>query len=40
MLKAVKNKVIYLKRIKFGNLTLEGMIPGEVKEIQREDIIM
>ncbi len=40
MLKAVKNKVIYLKRIKFGNLTLEGMIPGEVKEVQREDIIM
>ena len=40
MLKAVKNKVIYLKRVKFGNLTLDGMIPGEVKEIKREDIII
>lgn len=40
MLKAVKNKVIYLKRVKFGNLTLNGMIPGEVKEIKREDIII
>ncbi|WP_432204881.1 pseudouridine synthase [Cetobacterium somerae] len=38
MLKAVKNKVVYLKRVKFGNLTLDGMIPGEVKEIKREDI--
>ena len=40
MLKAVKNKVIYLKRVKFGNLTLDGMVPGEVKEIKREDIII
>lgn len=40
MLKAVKNKVIYLKRVKFGNLNLDGMIPGEVKEIKREDIII
>ena len=39
-LKAVKNKVIYLKRVKFGNLTLDGMVPGEVKEIKREDIII
>ncbi|MGL6065649.1 MAG: pseudouridine synthase [Cetobacterium sp.] len=38
MLKAVKNKVVYLKRITFGNLTLEGMNPGDVKEIFREDI--
>jgi 16S rRNA pseudouridine516 synthase len=38
MLKAVKNKVTYLKRVTFGNLTLEGMLPGEVKEIYREDI--
>ncbi|MGL4999177.1 MAG: pseudouridine synthase [Cetobacterium sp.] len=38
MLKAVKNKVVYLKRVTFGNLTLEGMLPGEVKEISREDI--
>ena len=40
MLKAVKNKVIYLKRVKFGNLNLDGMNPGEVKEIKREDIII
>lgn len=40
MLKAVKNKVIYLKRVKFGNLTLDGMSPGDVKEIKREDIII
>ncbi|MCQ8211618.1 rRNA pseudouridine synthase [Cetobacterium somerae] len=40
MLKAVKNKVTYLKRVKFGNLTLENMSPGEVKEIKREDIIL
>ena len=40
MLKAVKNKVTYLKRVKFGNLTLENMRPGEVKEIKREDIIL
>ncbi|MGL4641852.1 MAG: pseudouridine synthase [Cetobacterium sp.] len=38
MLKAVKNKVIYLKRVQFGNLTLDGMNPGDVKEIFREDI--
>lgn len=38
MLKAVKNRVTYLKRIKYGNLTLEGMSPGEVKEISREEI--
>ncbi|MGL5981779.1 MAG: 16S rRNA pseudouridine(516) synthase, partial [Cetobacterium sp.] len=38
MLKAVQNKVVYLKRITFGNLTLEGMNPGDVKEIFREDI--
>lgn len=39
MMKAVGNKVIYLKRIEFGNLTLEGMNLGDVKEIKREDII-
>ena len=40
MLKAVKNKVTYLKRIKFGNLTLDKMTPGEVKEINRDDIVI
>lgn len=39
MLKAVNNKVMYLKRIKFGNLVLENMEPGEVREIRREDIV-
>ncbi len=39
MLKAVKNKVIYLKRIRFGNLDLGDMKPGEVREIKKEDII-
>jgi 16S rRNA pseudouridine516 synthase len=38
MLKAVGNKVIYLKRVSFGNLSLEGMKIGEVKEIEVEDI--
>jgi 16S rRNA pseudouridine516 synthase len=39
MLKAVKNKVIYLKRIKFGNLELGNMLPGEVREIIKQDIL-
>jgi 16S rRNA pseudouridine516 synthase len=39
MLKAVKNKVIYLKRIKFGNLELGNMFPGEVREIIKQDIL-
>ena len=38
MLKAVGNKVIYLKRVSFGNLNLEGMKIGEVKEIGVEEI--
>ncbi len=38
MLKAVQNRVTYLKRIQFGNLTLGDMHPGEVREILREDI--
>ena len=38
MLKAVKNKVTYLKRVQFGNLTLDGMKPGEIREISRDDI--
>lgn len=37
---AIKNKVSYLKRVEFGNLTLEGMKPGELKEIFLEDIIL
>ncbi|SJZ90842.1 16S rRNA pseudouridine516 synthase [Cetobacterium ceti] len=39
MLRCVNNKVIYLKRVKFGKLSLDNMIPGEIKEIQKEDII-
>jgi 16S rRNA pseudouridine516 synthase len=38
MLKSVGNKVVYLKRVSFGNLNLEGMKVGEVKEITIEDI--
>ena len=34
MLKAVDNKVIYLKRIKFGNLELNDLKIGEVIEIK------
>ena len=39
MLKSVGNEVIYLKRIKFGNLSLGGMKPKEVKEIKLSNII-
>jgi len=37
---AIKNKVSYLKRVEFGNLTLEDMKPGELKEIFLDDIIL
>jgi len=37
---AIKNKVSYLKRVKFGNLTLKEMKPGELKEIFLNDIIL
>lgn len=33
MLEAVNNKVVYLKRVSFGNLVLGDMEPGEVREI-------
>ncbi len=39
MLEAVNNKVVYLKRISFGKLTLSDMELGEVREINIEDII-
>lgn len=39
MLKAVENKVVYLKRTKFGKLSLGELEKGEVKEIELEDII-
>ncbi len=39
MLEGVNNKVTYLKRIKFGNLELDNLELGEVKEINIEDII-
>ena len=39
MLEAVENKVVYLKRISFGNLKLNDMELGEVKEVNLEDII-
>ncbi len=37
---AIKNKVSYLKRVEFGNLTLEEMKPGELKEIFLDDILL
>lgn len=39
MLLAINNKVIYLKRESFAKLTLDNMIPGEVVEIQKQDIL-
>lgn len=39
MLEAVGNKVVYLKRISFGNLKLNDMELGEVREVNIEDII-
>ena len=33
MLKAVGNQVIYLKRIRIGDWTLDGLDPGEWKMI-------
>ena len=33
MLKAVGNQVIYLKRIRIGDWTLDGLKPGEWKMI-------
>ncbi|MGL5427059.1 MAG: pseudouridine synthase [Cetobacterium sp.] len=39
MLKAVNNEVLYLKRETFGKLTLDDMVPCEVREIERDDII-
>lgn len=39
MLEAVENKVVYLKRISFGNLKLNDMELGEVREVNIEDII-
>ena len=39
MLEAVGNKVVYLKRISFGNLKLNDMELGEVREVKIEDII-
>lgn len=39
MLEAVGNKVVYLKRISFGNLKLNDMELGEVREVNLEDII-
>ncbi|ADO82716.1 pseudouridine synthase [Ilyobacter polytropus] len=38
MLEAVGNKVIYLKRLSFGNLELGDLPLGEVKEVDLKDI--
>lgn len=39
MLLAVGNEVLYLKRVTFGKLTLGDMKPGEVIEIDRNDVM-
>lgn len=39
MIKAINNKVLYLKRIKFGNLELSNLPIGEVLEISKSDIV-
>ncbi|MBC2856049.1 MAG: pseudouridine synthase [Cetobacterium sp.] len=39
MLKAVGNRVDYLKRVKFGNIELGDMEPGEIRELKLEEII-
>lgn len=39
MMKSVENEVTYLKRVKFGKLELGDMTPGEVREIDLNDII-
>ncbi|MGL6064160.1 MAG: pseudouridine synthase [Fusobacteriaceae bacterium] len=39
MLKAVNNRVNYLRRIRFAKVTLENMRLGEFREIKKEDII-
>ena len=38
MLDAVENKVVYLKRLRFGNLELGDLPLGEVKEVTLTDI--
>ena len=38
MFRAVNNRVVYLKRVEFGNLNLGTMELGDVIEIQRGDI--
>lgn len=39
MLEAVQNKVIYLKRVKFGKLELDSLELGEVKEVKLDEIV-
>jgi len=40
MLEAVENKVVYLKRLSFGNLVLEdlGINPGEYRKLNSSEI--
>ncbi|MGM0507555.1 MAG: pseudouridine synthase [Fusobacteriota bacterium] len=39
MLKAVDNKVLYLQRVRFGNLELSNLKKGKVREISKKDLI-
>lgn len=39
MLEAVGNKVVYLKRVSIGGLSLEDLKTGELKQITKEEIM-
>lgn len=39
MMKSIKNKVIYLKRVRMGKLTLQDLKIGKIKEITLDQII-
>lgn len=39
MMKSIKNKVVYLKRVRMGKLTLQDLKIGEIKEITLDQII-
>ena len=38
MFESIHNKVVYLKRVSIGNLELENLNSGEIKQVSREEI--
>ncbi|MBI2657895.1 rRNA pseudouridine synthase [Candidatus Woesearchaeota archaeon] len=38
MLEAVGNKVVYLKRVSIGGITLKDLKPGEIRQLAREEV--